>query len=92
GFDWSSSGWTGDVLRMRNGARVEIGMQPFAADATSTGATYEFELRCSNVTDRDGEVLSCLAEGIGFRLTAQEALLTASGGTQVGTKFAPDID
>ena len=92
GFDWSSSGWTGDVLRMRNGARVEIGMQPFAADATSKGATYEFELRCSNVTDRDGDVLSCLSDGVGFRLSAQEAILTASGGTQVGTKFAPDID
>lgn len=92
GFDWSSSGWTGDVLRMRNGARVEVGMQPFATDATAAGATYEFELRCSNVTDRDGDVLSCLVDGIGFRLTAQEALLAASGGTEVGTKFAPDID
>lgn len=92
GFDWNSSGWTGDVLRMRNGARIEVGMQPFAADATSKGATYEFELRCSNVTDRDGDVLSCLSDGVGFRLSAQEAILTASGGTQVGTKFAPDID
>lgn len=92
GFDWSSSGWTGDALKMINGAGIEIGFRPFAADAATSGATYEFELNCSNVTDRAGEVLSCMADGVGFRMTAQEALMTASAGTSVSTKFAEDMD
>ena len=92
GFDWNSSGWTGETLKMMNGASIEIGFRPFAADAATTGATYEFELNCSNVTEREGEILSCLANGIGFRMTTQDASMTASAGTSVSTKFAADMD
>ena len=37
GFDWQSNGWTGDALKLTNGANVEIGYKPFGNDATTTG-------------------------------------------------------
>ena len=88
GFDWQSNGWTGDALKLTNGANVEIGFKPFGNDATTTGATYEMELTCSNVTDRKGTVVDCMAGNVGFRLTTQEALMRTGAGSEVGTKFA----
>ena len=88
GFDWQSNGWTGDALKLTNGANIEIGYKPFANYATTTGATYEMELTCSNVTDRKGTVVDCMAGNVGFRLTTQEALMRTGAGSEVGTKFA----
>lgn len=88
GFDWQSNGWTGDVLKLTNGANIEIGCKPFGNDATTTGATYEMELTCTNVTDRKGTVVDCMAGNVGFRLTTQEALMRTGAGSEVGTKFA----
>ena len=88
GFDWQSNGWTGDALKLTNGANVEIGYKPFGNDATTTGATYEMELTCTNVTDRRGTVVDCMTGGVGFRLTTQEALMRTGAGSEVGTKFA----
>ena len=88
GFDWQSNGWTGDALKLTNGANVEIGYKPFGNDAITTGATYEMELTCSNVTDRKGTVVDCMAGNVGFRLTTQEALMRTGAGSEVGTKFA----
>jgi hypothetical protein len=88
GFDWTSNGWTGDALKLTNGANIEIGFKPFSSDATSTGATYEMELMCSNVTDRDGIILDCMADGVGFQMTTQEAKIRTTAGTEVSTKFA----
>lgn len=92
GFDWKSNGWTGDTLKLTNGASIDINYKPFSADATTNGATYEFELKCSNVTDRNGVILSCMAGGIGFQVTTQEAKMLASGGSEVSTLFASDLD
>lgn len=88
GFDWQSNGWTGDALKLTNGANVEIGYKPFGNDATTTGATYEMELTCTNVTDRRGTVVDCMTGGVGFRLTTQEALMRTGAGSEVDTKFA----
>ncbi len=91
GFDWQSNGWTGDALKLTNGAHIEIGYKPFASDATTTGATYEMELTCTNVTDRKGTVVDCMAGNVGFRLTTQEALMRTGAGSEVGTKFASGL-
>ena len=90
-FDWQSNGWTGDALKLTNGASIDIGYTPFSSDATTTGATYELELTCTNVTDRGGLVLDCMNGGVGMQLTTQEALMRAGGGTEMGTKFASGI-
>jgi hypothetical protein len=92
GFDWNSNGWTGDSLLLTNGATIEIQKQPFSDDAVSHGGTYEFELKCSNITDRKGVVVSCMSGGIGFQMTAQEAMIAASGGSSVNTPFASGMN
>lgn len=91
-FDWSGSGWTGETLKMQNGANIEIGYKPFATDATPNGATYEFELSCSNITDKKGVILSCMDGGIGFQMTAEEVKMVASNGSSVNTPFVPDMN
>ena len=92
GFDWSSNGWTGDALRLTNGASIDIGFKPFATDATAMGATFEMELMCDNVTDRDGVILDCLQDGVGFQMTTQEARIRTASGTEVSTKFASSMN
>lgn len=92
GFDWTSNGWMNEALKLTNGAAIEVNYKPFATDATPTGATYEFELRCSNMVDRNEPVLQCMNGGVGFLLTAQEARMATSGGTEVSTPFAEDMD
>lgn len=78
-FDWSSNGWTGKSLKLTNGASIEIGCKPFATDAGASGKTIEVEFTCSNVTDRSGVVMSCIDNGLGFKITTQEAaMLTGS--------------
>ncbi len=91
GFDWSTNGWTGDALRLTNGASIVINDTPLAKDATATGFTIEAELMCSNVSDREGVVMECMSEGIGFQMTTEQAKIRVSGGQELETKFAPDI-
>lgn len=83
---------TGDALKLTGGAKIEIGYRPFSTDATTTGATYEMEILCSSVTDRQGVILDCMAGDIGFQMTTEQALMRVSGGTEVSTKFASDMN
>ena len=46
------------------------------------------ELMCDNVTDREGTVVDCMAGGVGFRMTTQEAMMRTGAGSEVSTKFA----
>jgi len=89
GFNWS---WTGDSLKLTNGASIDIGYQPFKTDAFNNGGTYEIELECSNVTDRKGIILECMNGGVGFQMSTNEARICSSGGTEVSTKFASDMN
>lgn len=73
GFDWSSNGWTGEALKLTNGAKAVINYHPFATDIKSTGLTIEMTLKVSNVMDRDAHVVECIDGGKGLLITAQEA-------------------
>lgn len=73
GFDWSSNGWTGDALKLTNGAKAVIGYQPFKTDIKSTGLTIEITMRVSNIMTRNAPVLSCIDGGKGILFTAEEA-------------------
>ncbi|MEY8684837.1 hypothetical protein AB9N12_01405 [Bacteroides sp. AN502(2024)] len=103
GFDWSSNGWTGDSLRLTNGAKAVIGYQLFKDDAGASGATIEIEFRVGNVVERGAEVISCMDGGKGLSVTTEEASIKtgtllhytnedgedASREIKIGTKFAP---
>lgn len=104
GFDWSSNGWTGETLKLTNGAKAVIGYKLFKDDAGATGETIEMEFKVSNVMDRTAEVIGCMSGGKGLSVTATEASIKtgtilhyinedgedASREIKIGTKFAPD--
>ena len=89
-FDWTTNGWMsdedGEALKLTNGAKAIIGFQPFASDAKVTGMTVEMELKVSNVSERNGVLISCmeqLAGGAerGFKVTGQSAAFYTGGST-----------
>ena len=96
GFDWKTNGWIsdadGDALKLTNGAKAVIGLQPYATDVKTSGHTIEVELKVSNVSEREGIVLSCietLESGAerGFKITGQTlAYFTGSSTEEVDTE------
>ena len=104
-IDWKSSGWTGEALRLRNGAKATINYKPFTTDIAKDGCTIEMEFMISNVIDRNADVITCLSGTKGFQITAEEASMY-TGSTKeiedddgnvvvtnvgVGSKFASDM-
>ncbi len=75
GFDWKSSGWNGDALVMRNGARILVNALPFdqALDPAASGKTIEMEFKVSNIIDNNADIISCISGGKGFRITGSKA-------------------
>lgn len=108
GFDWKSSGWNGDALVMRNGAKIVINAYPFdqAVDPAASGKTIEMEFKVSNIIDSTADIISCISGGKGFHITGSKAsMLTGSSASYtdedgneqtrlVGVEktFAEDID
>ncbi len=91
GLDWSSNGWTGENLKLTNGANIVIPFKVFDTDAAASGKTIEMEFTCSNVIDKEGVVISSLFNNVGFKISTQEAVLMSVAGSIVSTKFASDI-
>ena len=102
--DWKTSGWIDNSLKLINGAKATINYNALESDISSTGATFEFEFRMSNVVDREATIISCMDGNKGFKITAEEAAMltgstknvtTADGDTLttpvgVSMKFAAD--
>lgn len=88
-FNWISDGWVLDsdsitTLRVKDDARVTIPYKPFATSSgniKNTGKTLEFEFATSGVFKYDAEIISCYSNGIGFKITAQQALYSSSVST-----------
>ena len=102
-IDWKSSGWTGNSLKLINGAKATINFKPFANDVSADGTTIEMEIKLSNIMDRDASVISCIDNNKGFLITSEEASMytgstkiiqTDEGQVEtpvgVSMKFAPD--
>lgn len=103
--DWKSSGWFGDVLRLRNGAKAIIDYKPFETDVAKDGCTIEMEFTISNVMDRNADVITCMNGTKGFQITAEEASMYTGSVKEVedddgnivvtnvgvGSKFASDM-
>lgn len=73
GFDWSSNGWTGESLKLTNGAKAVIGYQPFKSDIKATGLTIEMTIKVSGIMSRSANVVKCIDGGKGLLITAEEA-------------------
>ena len=73
--DWNTSGWTGESLKLMNGAKATIDFKPFMEDAATLGRTIEVELKVSNITDKEAGVVSCMDGTKGFDITADKAMM-----------------
>ncbi len=86
GFNYAGNGWCldkdGDVcLRLNGEAAVEINFKPFENDLRQFGKTLEFEFSIHDVNNRDAILIDCMDKGIGFRATADRAVLQSSSTT-----------
>lgn len=85
-FDWKSSGWNGDALILKNGAKIVVNAYPFdqLVDPAASGKTIEMEFKISNVVDNSADLISCISGGKGFRITGSKAsMLTGSSVTYI---------
>ncbi len=93
-FNYTSDGWQRDAdgitaLRVTGDARVTIPYQPFATDFRASGKTIEIEFATRNVMNYDATIMSCMADGRGFSLTAQKALMKSEQ-SEISTQYKED--
>jgi len=79
-YNWKSDGWVADetgtmVHRITGDARLTIPFLMFEKDARDTGKTIEIEFATRDTLDYDAIIGSCMADGIGFEMTAQKATI-----------------
>ena len=93
-YNWISDGWQTDedgitVHRVSGDARLTIPLKMFASDFRTTGKTIEFEFATRDVRNYDAEIVSCYANNIGFKMTAQKALLKSEQ-SEIFTQYKED--
>ena len=82
GVDWQTSGWDGEALVLKNGAKAVIDFKPFMQDVKRGGMSVEIDMEVNNVSDRSSVVVDCMEnDAKGFRITADSAMLY-SGSTK----------
>lgn len=94
GWD-AQSGWLPDEhglvsLHLAGGARCEIPLNLFASDCKLEGKTIEVEFKASKCYDESAVLISCLSDGVGFAITAQDCYLQSALRKRVGSKFKQD--
>ena len=86
GFNYAGNGWCldndGDVcLRLNGEAKVEINFKPFEKDLRQFGKTLEVEFSIHDVNNRDAVLIDCMDGNIGFKATADRAILQSASRT-----------
>lgn len=102
-FDWENGGLQTEkddngkdrkYICVKNGTTMTIKYQPFAIDRKNTGFDFKFIFKATNCYDYDAKVLDCYdytstGNGVGIRMTAQEAYFTSTANT-VKTLYCED--
>lgn len=93
-YNWVSDGWLPDedgniVHRVSGDARLTIPLKMFASDFRTTGKTIEFEFKTSNVRNYDADIINCYSGNIGFKMTAQMAMLKSEQ-SEISTQYKED--
>ena len=89
-----SDGWlsTADgtpMLRLLPGSEMSLPFSLFNVDRRDNGVTVEVEMATHNVRDYDSIVMSCLSNGIGFKIASQYAQFNSEQ-TQISMQFKED--
>lgn len=93
-YNWVSDGWLTDedgisIHRVSGNARLKIPLKIFASDFRTTGKTLEFEFRTRDVRNYDAEIINCYSGDIGFKMTAQMAILKSEQ-SEISTQYKED--
>lgn len=93
-YNWVSDGWLTDedgitIHRVSGDSRLTIPLKMFASDFRTTGKTIEFEFRTSNVRNYDADIINCYSGDIGFKMTAQMAMLKSEQ-SEISTQYKED--
>ena len=82
----SQDGWQNGKLVLKAGESIDINYAPLA---TKGPKTIEITFSTANVIDENETImsLSSASNGVGYKITASGALLTASDGSKIETKF-----
>ena len=93
-YNWVSDGWLTDedgisIHRVSGNARLKIPLKIFASDFRTTGKTLEFEFRTRDVRNYDAEIINCYSGDIGFKMTAQMAVLKSEQ-SEISTQYKED--
>lgn len=75
------TGWATDengdtVLRLAGDARALIDFKPYAVDPKANGKTIELIFAIRDVNNRDAVAMSCMSNGVGFKITSDTATFT----------------
>ena len=78
GFDWVNGGFQIDsdgntYFCVKAGDRLTVNYNLFGDDARRTGKCFNFMFMSENVADYDAQILSCVSDGIGILMKAQNA-------------------
>ena len=81
GFHWSSGGWGTDengypCFTVPAGDSMTITAQPFTSDWKRSGHHLKMVFKATKARRYDAQVISCMSDGIGFLVNANEAQLT----------------
>ena len=79
----SQDGWQNGKLVLKAGESIDINYAPLA---TKGPKTIEITFSTANVINENETIMS-LSNGVGYKITASGALLTASDGSKIETKF-----
>lgn len=90
-FNFTSDGWKLDeenntALRVSGDARVYIPFEIFNTDLTATGKTIEIEFATRDVMNYDADIITCLDDVYGIKITAQKASLKSKK-SEIFTQF-----
>ncbi len=94
----SANGFGGDAYTIKLGKSITLqGCQPFATDfganntaaAQRTGKTIEIEFETQDCVDTTALVASCMADGVGFEVYADHAVL-GSGDTRIEVRYGDE--
>lgn len=86
---WLSAEDGSPMLRLLPGSSMNIPFTLFNVDHRDHGVAVEVEMASHNVRDYDSVVMSCLSNGIGFKIASQYAQFNSEQ-TQISMQFKED--
>lgn len=90
GFKWGGDGWMTNALHLTDKAKAVVKYQPFKQSEDANNAfAFFIKFKVTEVVDDSAQVIKCLdADGTGFVITSQEAMIQTRGKSQVSMKLA----